>query len=257
MYEFVVELGCAWRLNLAAFLWARAFRGNTPVNCLLFGAAVQGSDIQCLGVVNNSCHSMNNVPGLVFARSTLCLSDCVFRRNIFDYFVGCCAVRQPIVSFVGSVFDVWSLRVTGDFLLSTASCQHEMGPTSHGICRTEIAAEGLAADEKEARVRLPAADPEGSSPPSRSSIRNRSVSPTRSQSPNPKRSQSPNPTISQSPNPKRSQSPNPTISQSPNPMRSQSPRPTRGQTRTPTAIQIQVQRERLAQSVTPMAVTFC
>lgn len=82
-----------------------ALSANGGGGCLSVGANATKWDIFCLAVINNTCDSESDSPGLIFVAASVSLSCCLFRANSYDAFVGCPRGRTCSVTFDGCVFD--------------------------------------------------------------------------------------------------------------------------------------------------------
>jgi hypothetical protein len=127
------------------------FSRNAPANCLFFSNYIMNSDISCVALLNNSCQSYSEYPGLIFLLSTLAMSNCVFQLNTFDYFLG----GDYIITFVNCVFDVPSLNKTESVSFSATIYIYEPQPTSLADCRTRTRSPTATRTPTEATSRTP------------------------------------------------------------------------------------------------------
>jgi hypothetical protein len=109
--------------------------GNAQANCLAF-ADIHGLDVFCFSIVNNSCVSTTDYVGLITAAAAVTMTNCIFRANRFDFFIG--RPSHGNVTFTKCAFDFdmrWA-PVAGSVAWVTTACVREPGQTSFSDCRT-------------------------------------------------------------------------------------------------------------------------
>jgi len=118
-----------------------ALSGNSRFNCLYFGVEIASADISCVSMANNTCDPMVDFgrdphPGLIYARSTVTLSNCAFFANKYDYFLGTRAGSRdsmPKVTFAACVFDE-EVNSTGTITFSLSACARETAEFPAPLC---------------------------------------------------------------------------------------------------------------------------
>jgi hypothetical protein len=112
------------------------FEQNSPRNCLLFFGQMPGHDISCLELLNNSCQSTDEDPGLVHVtdRLDVTLRSCVIQSNTVDFILGTSAGFGAIVTFVNCVFDFDSFKITRSVSIATTNCIYGTQPTVLADC---------------------------------------------------------------------------------------------------------------------------
>lgn len=111
------------------------FSCNNGPNCLCFDYGVLSQDIACLGVLNNSCLSSSNLPGLIYTFENISIWHSVFVLNQVNCFVGI-ATSGATVTFFHCMFDIASLSKTGPGGFTLTSCFFVASSTSLAECRT-------------------------------------------------------------------------------------------------------------------------
>jgi hypothetical protein len=127
--------GALMELHLHLSCHFCVFSQNTPDNCLtLF--IIQNSDISCVSVVNNSCQS-GIIPGLMMLpHSYIVMRNCIFRENVFVFFIGTFLPSPGGVTFIHCCFDILALKGTNSVSFSTLNCIYKLESTSLIECPT-------------------------------------------------------------------------------------------------------------------------
>jgi hypothetical protein len=113
------------------------FTRDGPSSCVLLSALDVTGDISCLALVNDTCTSKSDHPGLLFVRPTVTMTSCVFQSNHFDYFLGT-DQRTSHVSFVRCVFD-GAPNKTNSISFAQSNCTFVIAPTIPAECTTRTA----------------------------------------------------------------------------------------------------------------------
>lgn len=94
--------------------------GNFPSNAVVFGCEGGLPNISCFRIVNNTCRSQHQYPGLICVTVPVWLTffDCVIQRNSIDFLLG----GRGVAMFDRCVFDQLALAQTGAITYQSANC---------------------------------------------------------------------------------------------------------------------------------------